>query len=65
MVDFDIAAADLGGSEGAAATNETERTVGDCGGNVTPTAVTDHEADEGKDNGWEVGSEDDKDVDEE
>ena len=36
VVDFDIAAADLGGSEGAVATDQAERTVGDCGGNVTP-----------------------------
>ena len=41
VVNFDIATAGLGGSEGAAATDQTERTVGDGGGNVTPTAVTD------------------------
>ena len=41
MVDFDIATAGLGGSEGAAATDQTERVVGDGGGNVTPITVTD------------------------
>ena len=60
-VDFDIASADLGGSEGAAATEQAERTVGDVGGNVTPTAVPDHEAEEEEDKGPEGGSEDDMD----
>ena len=48
VVDFDIAASDFGGSEGAAATKRAERSVGDGGGNVSPNAVLDREGDEDK-----------------
>ena len=65
VVDFDIAASGLGGSEGAAATEQAERSVGDGCGNVTPIAVPDHEADEEKDKGPEAGSKDEKDFDDE
>ena len=58
-----LTAADWGGSD-AAAMEQAQRTVGDGGGNVTPTAARDHEADEEKDNGSEAGSEADKDFDE-
>ena len=59
VVDCVIVVADLGGSEGAV--EQAERTVGDGGGNVTPTAVPDHEADEEKDKGvggWQRGRQD-------
>ena len=58
VVDCVIVVADLGGPEGAV--EQAERTVGDGGGNVTPTAVPDHEADEERDKASEAGSEDDK-----
>ena len=60
VVHFDIAAAGLGGSEGEAAKEQAERSVDDGGGNVTHTAVPDHEADEEKNKGPEARSEDDK-----
>ena len=61
----DIAASDLGDSEGAAATEQAERTVGHGGGKVTPTEVPDHEDVLEKGKGSEAGSEDDTDFDEE